>query len=549
MSEPRNRAYLIGLKEKMEELEEQTKMLSRSLSKEKSALKRVTKEFTGVWKTNCTKVELQDKMIVLEEKISKLSVEHVASKNSLAHAQQQVIKLTNEIAPISSLPHDVLGAIFQHGREMMTKFDIWLDNEKPLEVLVTHVIRRWRDIANCTPLLWNDLHIVLENYRRRKEEMIELYLERSQKCPLDIRFSLFEYPYFGNDDWASDEYLSEARVLLHGSYDLILPHISRWRRLSINCQYHGALYAVLSPLRNLSASSLEYLSIKMNDRDEAYHYGKEFSIFAGGAPLLKVVELINIRLEHCRPPVQSVTTLQLTATGELEDYDGSNEQISFDPLSGAEFEEMVASLPSLKNLTLHGLFLRPAAAEHIALRLPSLVSLEIHWNEQLYNFCTAFVTPALERLKINGLDDAKTPGHPISILQSPSLSPLYPALRSLEFLQTSLPDNINKNFIHSFPNIVDLTLILSNENAILNILLLDSAVNKFWSHLQTLTLGKVDMDLLCSFIEARISIEHPISCVHLGEYFLRTLPDQPKLRLTKLVRVEQFNDESIRWIY
>jgi hypothetical protein len=240
-------------------------------------------------------------------------------------------------------------------------------------------------------------------------------------------------------------------------------------------------------------------------------------------PFLKVVELSNIRLEHCRPPVQSITTFKFTSTWEFDDNGLENppEAVNLDPLTVEEFRRMIASLPSLENLTLRGTFICPDIDEHAPLPLPSLTTLEIHRNRQLSNFSTGLRTSALLRLKLSGMSKEETCDYFIYILQSPSASPFYPALRILELFRTPLPDDMHENFIRSFSNIVDLTLVQSNESAFLNALLLDSAITTFWLHLQTLTLGHVDMDILCSLVTAWIS--NLAVSVSRGCFFVRFL--------------------------
>ena len=101
MKEPRDQVYLTGLREKMEDLERQAKILSHSLRKARRTLNRVKKEYTGVWKSNRTKDSLREEMNILEGQVSTLSVKHTVSRGCLAHIRQQVIELASPTSCLS----------------------------------------------------------------------------------------------------------------------------------------------------------------------------------------------------------------------------------------------------------------------------------------------------------------------------------------------------------------------------------------------------------------------------------------------------------------
>src|SRR5882672_1060959 len=75
-----------------------------------------------------------------------LKVEEI---DPLWHSKRaQLAHLVNEASPISSLPNEILAMIFEAGYSSSAY-------ELPFEILVTHITRRFRNIAIPNPQLWN----------------------------------------------------------------------------------------------------------------------------------------------------------------------------------------------------------------------------------------------------------------------------------------------------------------------------------------------------------------------------------------------------------
>ncbi|KAL0957336.1 hypothetical protein HGRIS_001144 [Hohenbuehelia grisea] len=60
-------------------------------------------------------------------------------------------QMANCPAPVSSIPDELLIHIFDIGQTAS-----WQDEDEPprFEVLVSHINRRWRNVALTTPTLW-----------------------------------------------------------------------------------------------------------------------------------------------------------------------------------------------------------------------------------------------------------------------------------------------------------------------------------------------------------------------------------------------------------
>jgi len=55
----------------------------------------------------------------------------------------------------------------------------------PFAVLVSHISRTWRDVAIRNPFLWITIRII----HSRSNYLCFMYVDRSQPCSLDVRFT------------------------------------------------------------------------------------------------------------------------------------------------------------------------------------------------------------------------------------------------------------------------------------------------------------------------------------------------------------------------
>jgi len=111
----------------------------------------------------------------------------VALKTVIANAESRVAEMTNTLALVSSVPDEIIAAIFKE----VCFFDGYTHRENsmprrqlPSIVLASHVNRRFRHIAIGTPMLWTNIDLHLSSITDL--HLMDVYLERSKSSLLDI---------------------------------------------------------------------------------------------------------------------------------------------------------------------------------------------------------------------------------------------------------------------------------------------------------------------------------------------------------------------------
>ena len=250
-------------------------------------------------------VELKKKQHGLEVQTEAISRELKDVQHALNTVSLQVITLTNELAPITSLPTEILGAIFAIARNFTT---------------LGQVIRRWREIVNETPQFWSTTRFAVWNCNDdagKAEHQLSLALKRSRQFPLDANFHLLgDEKYY---TWTEERYtwIEEAdpvpttwdgcirypSIFLARHLKALMPHASRIRSITIETEWHEALYQVLTAFLDVDAPLLESIVIDMADHSsydvEVEDLPKPFDFLKGGAPMLKSIELTNLAIPHC----------------------------------------------------------------------------------------------------------------------------------------------------------------------------------------------------------------------------------------------------------
>lgn len=213
----------------------------------------------------------------------------------------------NKASAIATLPNEIISSIFEetHG----------------LELLVSQVTPRWRDVALNTPKLWANVYV--DASEEKAANLGALYLTRLKGLPFAITIVN-----------SSEE---SKHVALFGR--LLTEHIAHCRHVKIsrNCDI---LIDILIPI---SAPLLETFDVS-----SSYHPQEDSfqlaDIFRGGAPVLAVVRLTAMPL--CLPPLGSVTTLRL-----LNLWHDSH-------MTGDRWREILVSLTRLTSLEVEGDFMR-----------------------------------------------------------------------------------------------------------------------------------------------------------------------------------------------
>ncbi|KAF8908889.1 hypothetical protein CPB84DRAFT_1724676 [Gymnopilus junonius] len=243
----------------------------------------------------------------------------------------------------------------------------------PFQVLVSHVCKRWREVAIESHFLWTNLNFA----QRPRLEKAQVYISRAGGQPLDIyidctfppdvdeedhpdhplyqdnearkkrRSQSCDHPECSHehgDDNNEIEFLSQKQ--LTQILDVIEPEVSHWQSLDFRASTYGYVHLLLSRLHKLpSASVLETLSIcHFEDCDDYEFFSGDdmtsFLPFHGIAPNLKDVVLWGVHIDWDSPFLRGLSNLELQ-------YHAKDVRPSY-----RAFAKMINSSPDLHSLTL-----------------------------------------------------------------------------------------------------------------------------------------------------------------------------------------------------
>lgn len=123
---------------------------------------------------------------------------------------------------IHALPVELLSRIFLIGWQEDLEPDAIPTSQVTFETLVSHVCRRWRDVALQNPVLWTLIHFRTQPHMQRAS----VYLQRNRHHLIDIHV----------DTCAHDEHIpgfTLFREEFTPVFEIVTSHISRWRSLHL----------------------------------------------------------------------------------------------------------------------------------------------------------------------------------------------------------------------------------------------------------------------------------------------------------------------------
>ena len=280
------------------------------------------------------------------------------------------LRCRNEPAPISSLPTEIIAAIFLLVRS----------SGRP-DIHLAHVCRRWREIALDHPLFWSHLDFTTVSSAGATEilaraKMTPLYLEAKVPGPL----------------WDNNWFVSFQKELQ--------THVSHIYHLRISGQpyyLNGTLKGLTSP-----APTLEHLSLSGQRSffsDRLSQVSVPDTVFDNTTPKLSSLELLNCSISWKSPLLKGLKNLTIRlsigATPSLKNW--------LDAL-----EEM----PQLNNLVLHSASPSdPHFPFHVerTITLPSLSRLDISTSELDCGLALAhLVLPSLTSLCVTARSNHPT---------------------------------------------------------------------------------------------------------------------------------------------
>ncbi|KDQ06392.1 hypothetical protein BOTBODRAFT_60630 [Botryobasidium botryosum FD-172 SS1] len=239
----------------------------------------------------------------------------------------------NRATPIYRLPNEIIAAILEFAARSTNQF---LPPCTRAPINVSHVSKRWRDIAVNTPTLWTSINLANATFLRT-------FLTRSRTALLDIDLALPSI-------WPNNVPIARQQALARAHEELIsrFPHslrnlrsqIARWRTFAIRgfpARKLGRFLTQPAPqLETLHINGFTYIDIGAQDANSR-------PLFAGCTPRLR-----DLCLEHAYVPLDSPIYVGLTRI-----------ELNFVALPESPMERFLLNLmrcPALERLALRGAF-------------------------------------------------------------------------------------------------------------------------------------------------------------------------------------------------
>ncbi|KAI6008106.1 hypothetical protein F5J12DRAFT_826658 [Pisolithus orientalis] len=404
--------------------------------------------------------ELTTQITALEVKREELTNNFRRVNHTIRSLQSRVAQIKNDAVPISRLPSDVLEIIFDESRRVLFR---WTGFRRPLpiEVQLSHVCRRWRQVALNTPSLWNTLRIPILH----RESAIRTYLHRCNQCPLSVHLG---------------PQLSDRRMMDVITSEL-MPRIGQFRELILDTEDRQELHVLLSHLVNTAAPSLQRLKITSNDPVRGQGSYPPIEIFKRGAPLLSDVRLSALPITL---PQAAVSTLH------------------FDPLPGPGIPLPRSHLlsiitPVASSLTVlylkgfvSGFHEEPGSAPVV---LPALRELVVHDHAMIHGFNVFrnISAPSLRFFTLYALKrQALSSIHKFMTRTSPDQ---FHGLCSLHYIDCDMDDDLDIYLPHATSTLTHLSVSLGSHTHLMRLLSnsdKQAALHRtapLWPRLRTLT--------------------------------------------------------------
>ncbi|CAE7208838.1 unnamed protein product [Rhizoctonia solani] len=324
----------------------------------------------------------------LDRRLCELLEERKLVQNRLACA-------ATRLSPISRLPPEIIARVFECGVNAGGRTVLGSGTHGLFMGAVRRVCKMWREIAESTPSLWSSIIIDMHN----SLESTGLRLQRSRCAPLDIQVVF------------TDRVTSTTSVTstLMVAFDLLRPHMQRWRSLRVQVPGYAHARAVL---RSFSGPAPRL---------------KEFSLHVGTPKVARNIRELPWMLEE----TTSLTMLSLSSV----DFGWDNAAQYFRNLSSIYLSDYWASsAPSslqllclidgcaatLTDLTLRNMSDCDSEEEQTLLDelhyipqiiLPRLKRATFYFSgySRLSVLLSRVALPSLEYLEISYLDDASVP--------------------------------------------------------------------------------------------------------------------------------------------
>ncbi|KAI0695789.1 hypothetical protein C8T65DRAFT_562945, partial [Cerioporus squamosus] len=237
------------------------------------------------------------------------------------------------------LPVELLTRIFHLGVDSDPLPDDRPPEHRPFEVLVSHVCRHWRHIALHTPHLWTTVHFRLKSHIDRGRA----YLSRNARLPIDI------YVDTCAEDTAKHRKDLIFRDTFMPTFDVVLPHIDRWREFHLkvaDLECKGSARKVLNTCGPAPLLRTLQLWHVQNWESPERLFGAigppPVVVFGGALPSLKNIILQGVNLPWTSSPfLSNLTSIE---------YALHSDDVR---MPWEQWRHMLVSSPNLERLFLH----------------------------------------------------------------------------------------------------------------------------------------------------------------------------------------------------
>ncbi|TFK41415.1 hypothetical protein BDQ12DRAFT_732971 [Crucibulum laeve] len=443
-----------------------------------------------------------------------ITTQLVQNQTALVQLQTHLSNLQNARSVALSLPVSIATRIFVLSLELSLRGPYTSGNGRqkmkiPFEHSISHVSKKWREIALGTPSLWTWFNASVSG----SADKLKAYLARSQDQLLALRL-------VSSQKATQDE--------LVGVWRLLTPHAHRLRSLILDFSSASQLMVILSWMSVIPLPHLVHFAIECpNAYDDTlgslqWSYVRSFAYFLRDAPSLQSLELNGI-LPQCIPwEIYPINKLRLRLP--------QNEFM-------LSLNLVLPSFASVTNLTLE-LY---QALDGVSIVLPNLLVLKLVYNRPISNLSTdhslfrAFsklITPNVKFIDIrcqSGIHAAN-----LFMLMSNSVSQNYHHLQFLSFsYEPSAFVEDRAPLAYREPGVLDVSnpfeyvehlafVNLVDTNALLAHVFLNPAYNvPRFPRLHTLTLEGKDLarDVTFDILTSRNTIGYEIAELRLSSEF------------------------------
>ncbi|KAH7927676.1 hypothetical protein BV22DRAFT_263496 [Leucogyrophana mollusca] len=402
-------------------------------------------------------------------------------------------------AAVETLPNELLASIFATGAASEVMITLRY-SVTPFPCLVSSVNRHWREVAINLPIIWTSV-IMSDN---GSLEFPALCIRRSGDLPLHA------FAFLGRNDSRTQEIA-----------ELLILHLHRLSRLSINMSMAHLPRDFFSCFTHLLAPELQHLDVQLEDEwpislQDALTDISLDQFLSGGTPRLFSLWLRGDILVTS-PRWATVTSLSLT-------LDPLYRNRIWDDLT-----DLLGCCPLLEELVVNGSI--PLPYDHELdndIHLDSLRALavdclpSIHHPADVALFLTHIKAPALRYLELSCVSGLALN----RLLARHSAFPIYPTLETLRIFHF-IPGNEGPASVHElFPSIRELQTDTTSCEALLFPSLLPPLPSpddkqlvslSIWPHLDTLTFEKADFNRLYDIVQSRKHSGHSLSHIRIRD--------------------------------